>query len=95
MVSVAPRSRISGTTKIDPKMVSKSPITIAVKNPVLAAQVALSSSFAPRCRDTIVPEPIPSVKPTAWIIAIRENTIPTAPTALVPSWDTKKVSAIL
>lgn len=36
-----------------------------------------------------LPEPIPMVKPTAWMIAMMENTIPTAPEALVLIWETK------
>ena len=38
---------------------------------------------------------MPRVKPTAWIMAIREKMIPTAAEALVLIWLTKKVSAIL
>ena len=33
--------------------------------------------------------PIPKVNPTAWMMAMREKTMPTAPAALVPSWETK------
>jgi hypothetical protein len=37
-----------------------------------------------------LPEPWPKKKPTAWITAIRENTTPTAPVALLLwSWPTK------
>ena len=35
------------------------------------------------------------MKPMAWMTAISENTMPTAPAALVPSCATKNVSAIL
>ena len=43
-----------------------------------------------------LPEPWPKKKPTAWITAIRENTTPTAPVALLlRSIPTKKVSAML
>ena len=38
---------------------------------------------------------MPSMKPMAWMTAISENTMPTAPAALVPSCATKNVSAIL
>ncbi len=44
--------------------------------------------------DEQIPEPIPIVNPTAWMIAMSENTMPTAPDALVPSFETKKVSAM-
>ena len=43
----------------------------------------------------MLPEPMPRVKPIAWKIAISEKTTPTAPLALVPSWETKYVSAVL
>ena len=43
----------------------------------------------------VLPDPIPRVNPTAWIKAMRENTIPTAAVALVPNFPTKKVSAML
>ena len=43
----------------------------------------------------MLPEPIPTVNPTAWITAIAENTTPTAAPALVPIRATKKVSAML
>ena len=43
-----------------------------------------------------LPLPWPKKKPTAWMMAIRENTTPTAPVALLLfSIPTKKVSAIL
>ena len=40
-------------------------------------------------REAMEPEPMPTVKPAAWMIAMRENTTPTAPEALVFSWETK------
>ena len=43
----------------------------------------------------MTPEPIPIVKPTACMMAMTENTTPTAPAALVPSLDTNQVSAML
>ena len=43
-----------------------------------------------------LPEPMPTMKPKAWRMAIRLNTTPTAPVALLLfSWPTKKVSARL
>ena len=32
---------------------------------------------------------MPTVKPTAWMMAMMENTMPTAPEALVLIWETK------
>ena len=47
-------------------------------------------------RDMKLPLPCPKKKPMACMIAIRENTTPTAPVAaLLFSIPTKKVSAIL
>ena len=45
--------------------------------------------------ERMLPPPCPNVKPKAWIIAIKPNTMPTAPLALVPSLPTKAVSTIL
>ena len=42
-----------------------------------------------------LPAPMPSVKPVAWKMAMRQKTTPTAPLALVPSCETKYVSAVL
>ena len=56
---------------------------------------ALSTSCAPSLRLILLPAPCPNMKPKALIIAIRANTTPVAPLTLVPSWLTKKVSAIL
>ena len=46
-------------------------------------------------KKVILPAPCPSIKPTAWITAIRLDTTPTAPEALVEICPTKKVSARL
>jgi hypothetical protein len=62
---------------------------MAQKKLVEAYFPALSTSFAPRRRDITLPAPWPNMKPTAWIMDIRPNTMPTAPLALVPSWLTK------
>ena len=67
----------------------------AKKKPEEAVTVASSSLFAPSWRDRMFPAPIPIVNPIAWIIAMIENTMPTAPAALVPSFATKYVSAVL
>lgn len=37
----------------------------------------------PSSREVMLPAPIPTVKPTAWMIAMREKTMLTAPEALV------------
>ena len=62
---MAPIRRISGSINTEPATVSKAPSASARKKPVLATQTALSSSRAPRCKDTMVPDPIPKVKPIA------------------------------
>ena len=64
----------------------------------MADEAVMLASFcfpAPKSLELKIPLPIPIVNPIACIIAIRENTIPTAADALVPNWDTKNVSAIL
>ena len=45
--------------------------------------------------DIMLPAPCPHKKPNAWRIAMKPNTIPVAPLALVPSLLTKAVSIIL
>ena len=57
--------------------------------------MAFPSSFAPSCLESMFPAPMPIVKPMAWIMAMIEKTMPTAPVADVPSIETKKVSAVL
>ena len=71
------------------------PAARAEKKTALATVSACSFSLASRWRDTRLPEPIPREKPTAWMMAMMENTMPTAPEALMFSRETKKVSAIL
>ena len=61
---------------------------------------AMWLAFCPSCRPSrrlmTLPEPMPTMKPKAWRMAIRLNTTPTAPVALLLfSWPTKKVSARL
>ena len=65
------------------------------KKPVDANLSASFRFWRPRKRDTWLPVPIPIMKPSAWMIAMIANTMPTAPAALVPRRATKKVSAIL
>ena len=95
MVSVAPSTRISGLIKATPSSVRHRPAARARKKPEEAASSARWISRAPRWRATVLPAPMPIMKPMAWIMAMRLNTTPTAPAADVPSWDTKKVSAML
>ena len=78
-----------GSRKIMPKAVIKVPMPSAEKKLLESAFPAVSLSFAPRERERILPDPMPSVKPMAWIKAIREKTTPTAADWLFPSWDTK------
>lgn len=56
---------------------------------------ALFISCAPSLRLILLPAPCPNMNPKALIIAIKAKTTPVAPLTLVPSWLTKKVSAIL
>ena len=78
-----------------PNTPSRAPIPTAVKKLVEANREAVCWSPLPRLRLMTLPAPWPSIKPTAWITAIRLETTPTAPDALVDSWPTKKVSARL
>ena len=79
----------------DPNTASRRERTMPRKKPLEAYILASSSSFAPRRLEERLPAPIPIVKPIAWITAMIENTMPTAPAAEVPSCATKKVSAML
>ena len=58
--------------------------SIAEEHTVLAR----SSFPAPRSLLVRLPLPMPTVNPSACIIAMSENIIPTAPDADVPSFDT-------
>jgi hypothetical protein len=53
------------------------------KKPEAAIAPPPQSGGAPSIREMVLPEPWPKKKPTAWIMAIRENTTPTAPVALL------------
>ena len=57
--------------------------------------LALSRSLFPSFLDMILPAPCPNINPKACRMAIRLNTTPTAPLALVPKRLTKYVSAVL
>ena len=95
MVGVAPSSDMSWSLNRRPPRAITVPPAMEEKKATDAMEWASSLLPAPRLRDTRLPAPIPKVNPTAWMMAIREKTMPTAPLALVPSWDTKKVSAML
>ena len=56
---------------------------------------ALSTSWAPSFRLILLPAPCRNINPKALMMAISANTTPVAPLTLVPSWLTKKVSAML
>ena len=55
----------------------------------------LLTLLAPSLLDIFAPAPCPNIKPKACNIAINPKTIPTAPVALVPTVETKYVSAML
>ena len=95
MVSVEPKTRISGCKKASPSTPSSAPKAKAIKKAVETNRQALSRSFCPRRREIMLPLPMARVKPTAWISDCTENTTPTAAEAEVPNWDTKKVSVML
>ena len=95
MVSVAPRKRTSQSRLLRPSAASTTPVRNAVITPTLQKVRASSVLPAPRARLTLVPLPMPMVKEMAWIMAMAEKITPTAPEAEVPSWLTKKVSAML
>ena len=65
------------------------PRTRAISTPLEAQTSAASRSSCPRRREEMEPEPTPMVKPTAWMMAMAEKTMPTAPEALVLIWETK------
>ena len=95
MVSVLPSSIIKSGRVSRPAVVMMPPNTSAVKKLVEANRVAASVFWLPRLRLMMLPEPWHSMKPSAWRMAIRLETMPTAPDALVEIWPTKKVSARL
>ena len=95
MVSVAPKSMTIWSMCSRHTKPRQGPSIMPVKK---ATDTAVSPSFvlpAPRQRAMWLPVPMPMVKDRAWIMAMAEKMIPTAPDALVPSWLTKNVSAIL
>ena len=90
-----PSSRTSPVSPAMPHTPSTAPAPMAVKKLVEANRDALWVSPLPRLRLMTLPAPCPSMNPMAWITAIRLDTTPTAPEALVDSCPTKKVSARL
>ena len=95
-MGVEPRNSARGSRKIWPSTQMRRPVARAAKKPVAAMLEAVSVFCLPSSREMKLPLPWPKKKPTAWIMAIMENTTPTAPVALgLFSIPTKKVSAIL
>ena len=62
---------------------------------VEAAREAASGSRAPSFRAMMLPEPMPYMKPMAWITDMKPKMTPTAALWLVPSRPTKAVSTRL
>ena len=89
MVGVLPSIQIRSRQQYSPTAASSVPITTAAAMPQEAKMSACSRSSLPSWRDTATPEPLPIIKPRAWIMVITEKTTPTAPEALVPIWETK------
>ena len=78
-----------------PKIVNRMPTPNAVTIAVVQVVFAFWKSSAPSARLVIEPLPMPIVKAQACIKNMRVKVTPTAPLAEVPSFDTKKVSAVL
>lgn len=95
MVEVEPIKYISGFRNIRPSTAIKAPKKSELKKLVDANIRASSTLFAPSLLDIFAPAPCPNIKPKACNIAINPKTIPTAPVALVPTVETKYVSAML
>ena len=85
-----------GSKKSWPRTQIAVPAARAEKKPVAAMLLASSKFCFPSSREMKLPLPWPKKKPTAWMMAMREKTTPTAPVALLLfSMPTKKVSAML
>ena len=95
MESVLPKSRINGAWNRKPNTQMQPPASSDKKKLVEANTRALSTSCPPSLRLMLLPAPCPNINPNALMIAISANTTPVAPLTLVPSWLTKKVSAML
>ena len=89
MVEVLPSRQISSSWQSSPAPAITRPSASAAATPEEAYTSASSPLSCPSSREAMDPEPMPTVKPAAWMIAMRENTTPTAPEALVFSWETK------
>ena len=95
IVGVLPSARINGVKNVIPTAPISVPVRIDRKKLVDANLLALSRSLFPSFLDMILPAPCPNINPKACRMAIRLNTTPTAPLALVPKRLTKYVSAVL
>ena len=94
MASLAPsRRKIGVRQKMPQAMIS--PLKMAVKKLTEAMRLAAATSFSPSCSEIRLPPPMPRVKPTAWMHAMSEKQIPTAPVASVPREDTVRLSTRL
>ena len=95
MVGVLPRIVTSWSRNANDRTESRTPKPRAKKNAVEVVTQASSLRFWPSSRETMLPAPWPNMKPKAWMMDMKAKTMPTAPLALVPSWPTKAVSAML
>ena len=89
MVAVLPSHQISPFRFSRQTVLNSSPITTAMAMALEAYLPASSFLFCPKRREEMEPEPTPIIKPMACIIPMIENTIPTAPEALVLICETK------
>ena len=78
MVAVEPRSMARGSRNTWPRAQISVPAARAAKKPVAAMLLASSKFCFPSSREMKLPLPWPKKKPTAWMMAMRENTTPTA-----------------
>ena len=70
-------------------MLNAAPKSSAMKMALEAYRPASSLRSCPSSREVMDPAPTPTIKPIAWMTPMMEYTMPTAPEALVPIWETK------
>ena len=95
MVGVLPSRRTMGSMKTAAAAEIMTPVPKEHRMPVEATRDAASGSRAPRSLAEMLPEPMPNMKPTAWMSAMKPKTTPMAALWLVPSRPTKAVSTRL
>ena len=89
MVGVLPSRQIRFFRSARPKALKPIPSTSAANTALEAYRPASSLRSCPSSREVMDPAPTPTIKPIAWMTPMMEYTMPTAPEALVPIWETK------